>query len=1317
MDVIDPDDKSERTQRNHEPRAGEKPGKIAHSIKSGSGCAPHLARAIRSREVRTASHAGGAGSTNQTHDPPNTLWWRRPKQPPPLLTLDIATFLSIAPMSPTPDQRVLGFGNDLRFARICVLAVLILSGSAARGEEAISGITEAQLAPISRATGKTMFTELPASETGVVIENNYADPAMWGSLYHEFEIGEIATGVAIGDYDSDGRPDIFIVSKTESCRLFRNLGGFKFQDVTDRAGVGDRGDDARVWKQGAAFADVNNDGRLDLYLARFNAPNRLYLNQGDGTFKEAAHAAGLDVTDASIMGAFCDYDRDGWLDVFVQTNLLDANGHLAGQPDYLFHNNRDGTFTNVTRAAGISGEAQGHSATWWDFDEDGWPDLYVANDFAPPDKLYRNNRNGTFTNVAGQVAPHVPFSAMGADLGDVNNDGRIDLMIAEMAATTHEKDQRGMVNTRSQAKELPADSREPQQRYFNTLLLNTGTGHCLESAFLAGVAATDWTWSLRFEDLDNDGRLDLHVTNGMHREATNADLLRRQMSAETPSARLRIMRDSPVMAEANLAFRNLGDLTFQSVGADWGLDQVGVSFGAAFGDLDGDGDLDLVYGNYQRGATVLRNDSDSGHRVIVELRGTRSNRFGAGATVRVQSATVSQVRQLVLARGLLSTSEPVVHFGLGGDPTITRLEVIWPSGRVQSFADLPADRRYIIMEPTSDTAGSSSGAETRPLPQFEEVGKMLGLTFSSREESIDETAQQRLLPMRLNRRGPAIAIDDRGDGQSRRIAFGGTSVSRAQIFQQSPGKEFVEMDTAALLPVQAIDDGPMLWFDANGDGRNDLLITKGGNSLPDGEPEYQPQLLFDSGNGRLSRAPEGTLPPLTFSVGAVAAADVDGDGRLDLFVGGRVSSGFYPFAPKSALLLNRATGFVDATEKFAPGLREVGMVTSALWSDADTDGRPDLLLTLEWGSVRYFHNAAGGRLEDWSGRAGFSQAGTGWWFAIATADFNRDGRPDYVAGNLGMNTQYHADRTHPAVLFVGDFGTAGETPQLVEAHYEGDRLVPWRSRLDLAAAIPDIRKRFPENDAFARATLEEILGADRLAAAARFEATEFRSGVFLSQSDGFFRFQPLPRIAQIAPLQGMVASDFNGDGYDDIYAVQNLFAPVPAIGHFDGGLSQMLRGDGMGGFTPVPPSESGLVVRGDAKALVLFDINDDGWPDFLVSRNNDTCLVFRNRGIPGHNSLKILLDGLPAEESPLGSRVTVTFADGSSQIREVGCKSGYYSQSTIACIFGWLDSNPPKVAHVRWPSGITTQHPISAATHTVVVTPGDGENKSINVGR
>ena len=1154
--------------------------------------------------------------------------------------------------------------------------------------QALDGLEARPLHQRSPPHSAKMFVELPPGETGIVTENQYTDPAMWGPKFREFILGSLGTGVAVGDYDGDGLPDIFVVSKTGSCRLFHNLGNYRFEDVTDKAGVADLGEAAKIWKQGVTFVDVNNDGLLDIYVCRHNAPNLLYINQGDGTFREEALKRGLAVKDASVMAAFCDYDLDGWLDVYIATNLLDANAHPNGQRGRLFHNNRDGTFTEVTQAAGIFGESESHSATWWDFDGDGWSDLYVANDYAEPDRLYHNNRDGTFTDVAASVLPHIANASMGADVGDVTNEGRIDLFVADMAATSHTKDMRGMVKKRTGGTEPLATPDLLRQFPANTLFLNTGTGRCLEAANMAGIAATNWTWSVRLEDLDNDGRLDLHVTTGMVREMHNIDLMTRFGHGESAAEQSRLIWESPVFNEQNLAYRNLGGLKFQDVSDEWGLSHKGVSFGAAFGDLNGDGNLDLVVANYQGGVTVYRNECQTGHRVIIRLRGTASNSWGVGSTVRLKSASGQQVRSLVLARGYASSSDPVVHFGLGLDEKILELSVEWPSGARQQFSDLAVDQRYTITEPLARLH-----PEPEPVPpsQFVEVTESTGLALQVHEAPFDENKEQPLLPWRLNRSGPAVACADiEGYGEDG-FVFGGTPVDPIKTLVETGG-HFFPTGNLELLAPRSANQGPVLVFDANGDGRNDILVSTGGVNLTPGTAGYQPQLYINQGAGFFTPAPAGTLPDLPICVGAVAAADFTRNGQLGIFLGGRAVPGRYPATPRSALLAHRGDRFIDVTDELAPGLAAVGMVTGALWTDVDGDGWPDLLLTLDWGTVSYWHNDHGRKFEDWSVKSGFASAGTGWWNGLAAADFNGDGRLDYVVCNLGENTPYQVTPERPALLYSGVF-EPGQPPQLLEATWEGNIIVPRRGRATLGTVFPSIWQRFPRNDTYASASLEEIFGAKVLAQAHRLTVTESRSGVFLSQPDGTYRFSPLPRITQIAPGQGVAAGDFDGDGHADIYLLHNSYAPVPDIGRFDGGLSQLLRGDGQGNFIPAPVRESGLLVPGDARGLAVCDLDHDGWPDFVLTRNNGPTAAFHNSGVAGRNSLKVRLHGRPGNAWAIGARVTAEYADGSTQTGEIHAGSGGMGQSTAALFFGATDVNPLLQLVVSWPDGTTRRHP------------------------
>ena len=1121
---------------------------------------------------------------------------------------------------------------------------------------AINGIEEARLQLPTSISGPTLFTVMSEASTGVRVANDFADKTMWTTRYQEIVYGAMGTGVAVGDYDGDGKPDLLVVSKTEQSRLFRNLGGWKFADVTAKAGIVEPGKPV-AWTQGAAFADVNNDGWLDLYLCRFNAPNLLFVNRGDGTFKEEGQARGLAVVDASVMGAFCDYDRDGWLDVYVQTNLLDAAKAPGGQKDYLYRNRGDGTFEDVTVRAGIAGETMGHSATWWDYDADGWPDLYVANDYVSPDALYRNNGDGTFTNRIREAVSRTPYYAMGSDLGDVDNDGYTDLLVADMASTTYQKDQRGMAGSRARAQLDEEDAAAPSALMRNALFLGTGLRVLREGAVQAGVAATDWTWSVRFEDFDNDGRLDLHVTNGMIREYHNADLLDDIRVLGSTEASRRALRSSPVFAERNLAYRNEGGLEFREVGAEWGLDELGVSFGTATGDFDGDGDLDLIYGNYEKPPTVLRNDSTGGHRLVVALRGARSNRFGVGARVRIETATGQQVRTLVLARGYLSTSEPILHFGLGHDSVITNLSVEWPSGAVQTFVDLPVDRKLTITEPDVATGPLSATSLTTTLFESAELDRI------AREQPEPQSNAQPLIPFRFDRRGPALAVLSRDDTEE--LLLGGTT-----------------KDPLAGFAPDELDDGPLLVFEANGDGRPDLLQTKTGISRPFGS-DYQPKLHFGAAAGFTS----GALPSVPQSTGAVCTSDYDRDGDLDVFLGARVLPGRYPLSPRSVLLRNDGGTFSEVP---LPAGGEFGLVTSAIFSDLDRDGWIDLIATTEWGTVQYLHNDQGQGFSDRSASQGFAELGM--WTSIISADFNHDGKPDYAVGNVGLNTPYQSG---PAILFHGRFGDGGP-PQILEVLEDRGELYPRRSRDEIAPRFTGLLRRFPKQNDYAKATLTEIAGAERLAKARRFEARELRSGVYLSQRDGRHLFAALPWHAQLAPIQGMVALDLTGDGLPDLACVQNLYSTAPFLGRFAGGIGLVLVNDGRGEFRAVPSKESGFVVPGDAKALVATDLNADGWPDLVASRNNAKVLTFRHRGLAGHRPLRISLQGPRGNPTALGAQLTLSLTDGSIHAAEISAGSGYYSQSSPTAFFAL--PSPPQSLSVLWPDGKLTVHEFGVAT-------------------
>ena len=1059
--------------------------------------------------------------------------------------------------------------------------------------------------------GAKPFETLDSAAIGLTVPNVFSDPRMWGDRFRELTLGSVETGVAVADFFHDGRPAIFVVSKNGACALYRQVAPFKFADVAHTAGVAC--DSAPSSNVGVTAVDINQDGWPDLYICRYNAPNLLFVNNGDGTFTERAHDYGLDITDACVHAVFADYDRDGFLDCYIVTNILDFSKTPQGRPGYLLHNNGNGTFTNVAAKAGIWGLTQGHTAIWVDVNHDGWPDLYVANDFETPDRLYLNKGDGSFVDVIDERLPHATYFSMGADAGDLNNDGLIDFLITDMRDRNHAEFMAGIEEI---GRGLWENERVPDlipQYMWNAVYLNTGTDHLAEVAHLTGMDSTGWTWSARFGDLRNEGRLDVFFTCGMIRNFIDADLVDKQNIAPNLNARASVWKNAAPRNETTLAYHNLGDLRFADVSKEWGLAHPGVSFGCTLADLAGDGNLDLIFTNYNAPPTIIRNRTPTGHRVEIKLAGRAPNRDGIGAELRLESASGLQMRQLYTERGIASSELPLAHFGLGDDTVIKRLTIRWPLGEVQVLENLPADQLLTIAEPPlADGAKpvlSPAVFHTPPAPGalFAETASARGLKHRNTLRLFDEFSRQRLLPRRLNGLGPALAVANvNGDGIDD-VFVSGTAGQAGELFLGQPDGTFRPAPEQPWAADTEADGSGAVFLDVTGRGHPDLLIAAGGVALLPGDPHLSSRLYLNDGRGGFALAPEGTLPRDGESTGAVAAADFDGSGHPGVFLGGRVVPGRYPQTPRSFLYRNVGGRLVDVTDALAPGLRNIGMVTAAVWADVDHDGRPDLLLALEWGPIAYFHNTGRG-FENLTDKSGLG-AHTGWWSALAVADVNGDGRLDIIAGNVGLNTKYHATPAEPTVLYAGDLDGSGRD-QLIEAQYENGRLYPVRGRSKLAYCYPWLPKKFPTYKAFAQAAISEIFPADRLAGAKCLRANELASGIFLQQADGTFQFQPLPRLAQIAPINSIVARDLDGDGMLDLFCVGNNFGPEPSTGRFDGGLGLFLKGDGHGDFAPLSPAQSGISVVGEARAAAAINLPGSRRPALVVSRPEGPLLLF-----------------------------------------------------------------------------------------------------------
>ena len=1099
-----------------------------------------------------------------------------------------------------------------------------------------------------------LFEELSAEQTGVDFVHQWSFP----QGKYDLETALVWGGVCAGDYDGDSRPDIFLTRSTGGCRLYRNLGDFRFQDVTDAAGVATDG----TWATSASFADVDDDGDLDLYVCCYDAPNRLYVNHGDGTFREQARSFGLDFDGASTAMAFCDYDLDGDLDGYLLTHSL---------------KHRKETFKVVLdgNAIRIPEEHREHVGVLYPSDG-----RAIEIETGQLDRLYRNDGDGTFTDVAPKALPHTPWFSMGIGTADIDNDGRLDLMGSDMSGTSHYKQKVGMGDMSNESWFLSHG--EPLQYMRNAVYLNTGTERFMEVAYLTGLASSDWTWSLLFGDLDEDGWADLFVSNGMTRDWVDSDLDDQAdaMGGQYSPEGKRFWLEQPQRTEKNLAFRNLGDLRFREVGSEWGLDHFGVTFGAVLSDLDLDGDLDLVITDFEGPARLYRNGSAGAHRVQVRLRGRASNSHGLGATVRVRTAAGEQVRFLTGTRGFASAGESLAHFGLSRHSTVDRLTVEWPSGHVQHFDDLPGNRHYTVTEP--------EGPVSRPAPPDREPtmfepSKAVRL-FSHKEADYDDYARQPLLPQRMSRLGPGLACGDvDGDGDDD-LYFGGAAGEPGDLVLNRGAGRFRWSQQGSFDKDAAHEDMGALFLDSDADGDMDLYVVSGGAECDPGSPLLRDRLYLNDGQGGFSSAPEGTLPDLADSGGPVAAADFDRDGYVDLFVGGRQIPGRYPLTPESRLLRNEGERFAEVTDANAPGLRRGGMITSALWSDADGDGWVDLLLTYEWGPVRFWRNDQG-KLVDRTAEAGLGER-PGWWNGIAGRDVDNDGDIDYAVTNFGLNTKYHAQTGKPTLLFCGDFESSGRM-RLVEAGYEDDHLFPLRGKSCSSNAMPFLKDRFPTFKSFALASLNDIYAAPTLESAQRFEVDTLESGVLINDGRGRFDFRPLPRLAQVAPGFGVVLTEVDGDGDTDLYLVQNFFSPQPETGRMDGGMSLLLLGGGDGTFRPVGPDRSGLVVTGDAKGLACTDLNRDGWADFVATVNDNEPAMFLSRGRDDVRVLEVRLDGPVGNPTGVGARVTLTLDSGASQTAEVCAGGSYLSQSSPSLFFGLGKKGRVREINVRWPDG------------------------------
>lgn len=1094
-----------------------------------------------------------------------------------------------------------------------------------------------------------LFQKVEAAVTGIDFVNPIDTEHPDDRLYYS----AMACGnVAAGDFDGDGKVDLFFANGAVGNRLYRQTGTMKFADVTADAGVGD----ADSWSTGGAVADVDGDGDLDIYVCCYDSPNRLFLNEsepGKPRFVERAVDFGLDLRDAGLMPNFADYDGDGDLDVFIAVSsyyrkggrpasgvpMQKQNGKLVvlppwdrffgvsridpeggdpkyneiGRPNFLFRNDGGKRFTDVSAAAGILHKpSHTNSAAWLDFDEDGDLDLYVGNDFSDRDEFYRNDGGGRFTEMAATIFQHTTWFSMGSAAEDFNNDGMTDLIVADMLPTTHFRQKVTMGEMGASFESMFEEGR-PVQQMKNSFFVNTGTGLFFEMAHQSGVARSDWTWTVKSGDFDGDGLVDLFLPTGHTRDFNNSDL-----GPVTPAMRVGknywdFYEDIPELREPNVAFRNRDGLNFEPAGKLWGLsDAKTMSYSSALADLDLDGDLDLVVHQLEDSPTVYRNTAaERGGLNFLQLKVP----MGTRAIVTLKDGQ-KLTRQLLPQNGYLESDEPVLHFGLGDAEVITDLEVINPSGGRSHFTDLKANLRFELLDFELATEPAKGKPEI-PAPLFRPSGSLLSMNFS--EKPFDDFAGQPLLPHKHSQLGPQQAWGDvDGDGKQDLVLSGSAGKPTWLLLNRGIDEKgnpiFSLRNRPPFTDDARFEDLGVTLFDADGDRDLDLFVVSG--SVED-DSALTDRLYVNDGAGNFSNAPKNSLPALKNSGSVARAADFDQDGNLDLFVGGRIVPGRYPLSAESVLLRNDGDlKFQNVTAEAAPEIAKSGLVTDSAWADVDGDGWVDLLVTHEWGPVKFFRNR-NGKLEDETQGAGLATR-TGWWNCIVSGDFDQDGDIDFVAGNFGRNTKYHPTMEKPEVLFFGDFDGSGNS-NLIEAKSGADgRFLPRRGFSCSRNAMPFLDGKMKSYTNFAKSTLGEIYDPVLLESAKRFEATTFESGIFVNDGKGNFSFSPLPDLAQIAPVFGIAATDFDGDGWSDLVLAQNFYTPQKETGQMDGGLSLFLKGNPKAGnpaewFSPKWPRESGIVVPGDAKSAGFGDIDGDGNPDVLIGVNNGPPRLFLNR--------------------------------------------------------------------------------------------------------
>ncbi|HEY8999895.1 MAG TPA: VCBS repeat-containing protein [Mucilaginibacter sp.] len=1098
-----------------------------------------------------------------------------------------------------------------------------------------------------------MFEQISSSNSGVhfnnlVIENDTINPLDKLNIYN-------GGGVGVGDFNGDGLQDIYFVGNAVSNKLYLNKGDFKFEDVTDEAGVGG----SKGWGRGVAVVDINNDGWPDIYVCytlltdSSKRRNLLYINQGPDKngvphFKEMAKGYGLDVTVHSTMASFFDYDNDGDLDMYLTVNEVDPKDNTslfrpiikdgtAKSTGRLYRNDWDArlkhpVFHDVSMQAGIKIEGYGHATTTVDINRDGWKDIYVTNDFLPDNILYINNHDGTFTDRSKEYFKHTSMSAMGQDIEDINNDGLADVIELDMNPPDNYR-KKMFMNPDSYQIFQNYDHYEHQYQYpRNTLQLNQGprvgqndsigAPAFSDVSFMANISQTDWSWGPLLTDFDNDGYRDLIITNGYPRDVTDHDFMNFRAQSYFVASKKQILDQIPIVKIPNFAFRNNGKLQFEDVTDEWGFKTPTFSNGAVYADLDNDGDMDVIINNLNDEAMIYKNTSrekhpEDSHYLNITFKGGANNINGIGTWADIYyDHGKHQVYENTPYRGYLSTIQNMAHFGLGKVTALDSVVIRWQNGKKQTFQNVKADQVLKVNIANAQDSYTFKQPEIDKQSLFREVTKMLGVNYKNQDEDFVDFSVQKLLPHKLSEYSPGLAVGDVDGNGLDDIIVGGTSKYPSQLFLQQPDGKFIQRNllSTPAKPGEKFKDEGLLLFDANGDGKLDLYVASGGYANQPGSPYYQDRLYLNDGKGNFTEVTDA-LPRNTTSKLCVRAVDYNKDGKLDLFVSGRVDPWNYPKPVSSFIFRNDSKDghakFTDVTSSVAKNLKDAGLICDAVFTDFDNDGWPDLVAVGEWMPVMFLKNDHG-VFKNETANTGISDK-LGWWNTIAAGDFEHNGRIDYIVGNTGLNTFFKASDQYPVYITAKDFDNNGSYdafPSVFLKDQDGKmKEFPMHTRDDIIKQMISMRVKFQNYKSFATATMDEVLPPEMRKGALRLKANTLQSVYLRNDGKGKFTMINLPMQAQLSELCGMCVDDFDGDGNLDVVMNGNDYGTELTTGRYDAFNGLMLKGDGKGDFKPLSILQSGIYIPGNGKALAKV-AGAHGNYLLAASQNRDVMKIF-----------------------------------------------------------------------------------------------------------